>query len=155
MYTGLSATFNVYGKSFMRLQAVYLSGAPLASTTFYNPFSAVPKLSASYPGFNGIKLPETAYSTNFENTITINMPVPVRLGFIDVIVQNPAGYGLLTRYTVKELYSQFQTLSTLRPWVNGVQVLSGLDVTIGVENQILTISGDALVTIAGENIVSL
>lgn len=155
MYTGLSATFNVYGRSFTRLQAVYLSGVPLLNTTFHNPFSAVPKLSAQYPGFNGYKLPQSAYTTNFDNTITINIPAPAKLGYIDVIVQNPAGYGKLTQYVVKQLYSNVQDLSTLRPWSQGVKVLSGTEIVIGVENQILTINGDNLITISGDNIVSI
>jgi hypothetical protein len=154
-YTGLSATFNVYGKSFMRLEAVYLSGAPLQNTTFYNPFSAVPRLSATYPGFNGFKLPLSAYSTNFDNTITIKVPAPITPGYINVIAQNPAGYGTITQYVIKELYTGLQDLLTLRPWANGIQVLSGEEVIIGVDNQMLTINGDSLLTITGDNIVSI
>ena len=124
-YVGLSATFNVYGKSFMGLNAVYLSGAPLSGTTFYNPFSGVPKLSASYPGFTGYKLLSSDFTTNFDNTITINVPAPVTAGYIDVIAQNPAGYGALTRFVIKDLYTGLQPLSVLRPWSSGVLVLSG------------------------------
>ena len=124
-YVGLSATFNVYGKSFMGLNAVYLSGAPLSGTTFYNPFSGVPKLSASYPGFTAYKLLSSDFTTNFDNTITINVPAPVTGGYIDVIAQNPAGYGALTRFVIKDLYTGLQPLSVLRPWSSGVLVLSG------------------------------
>ena len=110
----------------MQLQAVYLSGKPLSGiTTFYNPFSAVPKLSASYPGFTAYKLLSSNYSTNFDNTLVINVPPPVSAGYIDVIAQNPAGYGKLTQYAVKYLYSGEQTLLELRPWSSGVSVLSG------------------------------
>lgn len=154
MFTGVSATFNVYGRSFTRLEGVYLSGAPLQSSTFYNPFSSVPKLSASYPGFFGRRLSTLDYTTNFDNTITINVPAPVRRGYIDVIVQNPAGYGKLTQFAVKELYSEFQELSAQRPWALGIKVLSGSEVTV-LENQIFTIEGDTLLTIAGDNIVSI
>lgn len=153
MYTGLSATFNVYGRSFMRLEAVYLSGTPLRNTTFINPFSGVPKLSAQYPGFFGVKLLSAFYTTNFDNTITITIPAPRRVGYVDVIAQNPAGYGKLTQYVIKEPYANTVPLSTLRPWMFGVNVLSGTDV--GVEGQIYTISGDELVTIAGDNIISI
>ena len=124
-HVGLSATFNVYGKSFMQLQAVYLSGVPLSGTTFYNPFSAIPKLSAVYPSFTAYKLLSSNYSTNFDNTLTINVPPPVSAGYIDVIAQNPAGYGKLTQYAVKYLYSGVQTQLELRPWSSGVSVLSG------------------------------
>lgn len=126
MFTGLSATYNVYGRSFMRLNAVYLSGAPVANTTLYNPFSSVPKLSAHYPAFTAYKLLSSQYSTNFDNTITINVPAPVTSGYIDVIAQNPAGYGTLTRFVIKEPYSGTQSLSSIRPWMYGVKVLSGV-----------------------------
>ena len=124
-YVGLSATFNVYGKSFMQLQAVYLSGRPLSGTTLYRPFSAIPKLSAVYPSFTAYKLLSSNYSTNFDNTLTINVPPPISAGYIDVIVQNLAGYGKLTQYVVKYPYSGVQTQLELRPWSSGVSVLSG------------------------------
>jgi hypothetical protein len=154
MYTGASASFNVYGKSFTRLEAVYLSGAPLFNTTFHNPFSAVPKLSAHYPGFTGYKLPLSAYTTNFDNTISIKVPKPYRLGFIDVIAQNPAGYGILTQLVIKERYTETQDLSTLRPWAYGIEVLSGEDIS-ALENQMYAINDDILITIAEENIVTI
>ena len=155
MYTGISATFNVYGKSFMRLQAVYLSGEPLFNTSLFNPFSAVPKLSAQYPAFRGIKLSPTDYTTNFDNTITIRVPAPARLGYIDVIAQNPAGYGRLTQYVIKHPYTGTQDLTTLRPWTSGISVLSGLEVQVGYENQLLTIDGDAIISITGDYIISI
>jgi len=124
-YIGLSATFNVYGKSFMQLQAVYLSGRPLSGTTLYRPFSAIPKLSAVYPSFTAYKLLSSNYSTNFDNTLTINVPPPVSAGYIDVIVQNPAGYGKLTQYVVRYPYSGVQTQLELKPWSSGVSVLTG------------------------------
>jgi len=128
MFTGVSATYNVYGRSFYKLEAVYLSGAPLSGTTLYNPFSSVPKLSAHYPSFTAYKLLSSQYTTNFDNTITINIPAPVQAGYIDVIAQNPAGYGTLTQFVIKEPYSNTQPLSSIRPWMYGVNVLSGVSV---------------------------
>lgn len=155
MFTGLSATYNVYGKSFMRLDAVYLSGTPLSgTTTLYNPFSSVPKLSAHYPQFTAYKLLSSEYSTNFDNTITITVPAPVAAGYIDVIAQNPAGYGALTRFVIKEPYSGTQPLSTLRPWMYGVKVLSEVESAIPT-GQIYTIDGDIILTISGDNIVEI
>jgi len=145
MFTGLSATFNVYGRSFMRLEAVYLSGAPLDNTTLYNPFSAVPKLSAQFPGFTAYKLLSSEYSTNFDNTITIKVPAPIASGYIDVIAQNPAGYGTLTQFVIKELYSGTQTQQQLRPWSDGVVVYLSGD-----NSNVLAIDGSFLVTISGE-----
>lgn len=150
MFTGLSATYNVYGKSFMRLNAVYLSGAPVANTTLHNPFSAVPKLSAHYPAFTAYKLLSSEYSTNFDNTITITVPPPIASGYIDVIAQNPAGYGALTCFVIKEPYSGSLTQQQLRPWSDGITVyLSGDD------SNVLGIDGSFLVTISGDNIVEI
>jgi len=150
MFTGLSAAFNVYGRSFVRLEAVYLSGAPVANTTFYNPFSAVPKLSAHYQGFTAYKLLSSDYSTNFDNTITIKVPAPISSGYIDVIAQNPAGYGTLTQFVIKEPYSGAQTQQQLRPWSEGVVVYLSGD-----NSNILAIDGSFLVTISGEYIVQI
>jgi hypothetical protein len=150
MYTGLSAEYSVYGRSFMRLEAVYLSGSPVPNTTFYNPFSAVPKLSAQYQGFTGYKLLSSDFSTNFDNTITIKIPPPVSPGYIDVIAQNPAGYGALSRFVIKEPYSGTQTQQQLRPWSDGVIVYSKGD-----EENILAINESLLVTLSGDYIVQI
>jgi len=140
----------------MRLEAVYLSGVPLDDTTFYNPFSAVPKLSAQFPGFNGIKLLSSEYITNFDNTITVNIPAPSRTGYVDIIAQNPAGYGALTQYVIKELYSGTQTQEQLRPWSAGAQVISaGGSPEPETENQMLSITGEDLITISGDNITTI
>lgn len=154
VFTSATKSFNVYGKSFFNVQAVYLSGTPYTNQTFYNPFSAVPKLSAQYPGFFGVKLSSTQYSTNFDNTITFTMPSATRAGYVDIIVQNPAGYGKLTQYVVKYLYDNTQTQLELRPWSLGIKVLSGIETGIPA-GQIYTISEDILITILGDNIVEI
>ena len=136
MFTGLSATFNVYGRSFYKLDAVYLSGAPLSNTTLYNPFSSVPRLSAHYQAFTAYRLLSSEYSTNFDNTITINVPVLTEPGYVDVIAQNPAGYGTLTRFVIKELYSGQQTQKELRPWSEGITVYLSGD-----SSNVLTVDG--------------
>lgn len=123
-YVGVSTNFKVTGRSFYKVQAVYLSGYPYEDTTFFNPFSSVPRLSATYPGFTGIKLLPSQYTSNNENTITFTMPSASRPGFVDIIVQNPAGYGTLTQYVIKELYTGSLPLSTLRPWYQGITTLS-------------------------------
>jgi hypothetical protein len=55
------------------------------------------------------------------------MPSATRAGYVDIIVENPAGYGKLTQYVIKELYSGTQTLQQLRPWALGIKVLSGVE----------------------------
>lgn len=125
-YVGLSAAFKVTGKSFYAIQAVYLSGYPYDNTTLYNPFSGVPRLSANYPGFNAVKLLSSQYESNNENTIVFTMPSASRPGYVDIIIQNPAGYGTLTKYVIKELYTGTLTQQELRPWSSGIRVLSGV-----------------------------
>jgi len=152
VFTSATRTFNVYGKSFFRVTNVYLSGYPYQNQSFYNPFSSVPKLSASYPGFFGVKLLSSQYTSNNENTVTFTMPSATRAGYVDIIVENPAGYGKLTQYVVKYLYSGEQTQLQLRPWSSGIEVLSAVSV-----NQIffLTVNGESLVTIDNSSIVSI
>jgi hypothetical protein len=152
VFTSATRTFNVYGKSFFRVTNVYLSGYPYQNQTFYNPFSSVPKLSASYPGFFGVKLLSSQYTSNNENTVTFTMPSATRAGYVDIIVENPAGYGKLTQYVVKYLYSGEQSQLELRPWSSGIEVLSAVS-----DNQIffLTVNGESLVTIDNSSIVSI
>lgn len=149
VYTSEIKTFNVYGKSFRNVTAVYLSGTSYVNQTFYNPFSAVPKLSAQYPGFYAVKLSPTQYQSNNINTVTFTMPSATYAGFVDVIVENPIGYGTLTQYVVKQLYPpDGLSQSELRPWCFGIEVKS--------TEQIYSIDGDILVTIAEEdNIITM
>jgi hypothetical protein len=154
LLTGLSGEFNVYGKSFYKINAVYLSGSPVSNTTLYNPFSGAPKLSAHYPQFTAYKLLTSQYTSNNDNTINIRVPAMFRSGYVDIIVENLAGYGTLTQYVIKDLYSGTQELQDLRPWASGIEVLSGTGVVVP-ENQIYTIDGNFLVTIAGDNVVGL
>lgn len=150
VFTGESKTFNVYGKSFFRLTNVYLSGAPYTNSTFYNPFSAVPKLSAAYPGFNAVRLLSSQYQSNNDNTITFTMPSASQPGYVDVIVENPAGYGALTRYVVKYRYLGEQSLQQLRPWSDGIVVYLSGD-----KSNVLGIDGSFLVTLSGDYLVEI
>jgi hypothetical protein len=152
VFTSASKSFNVYGKSFFKVTNVYLSGYPYQNQTFYNPFSALPKLSAHYPGFFGVKLLSSAYNSNNDNTITFTMPSATRAGYVDIIVENPAGYGKLTQYVIKEPYSGTQTQLELRPWSSGVKVLTGVELP---DLRVFTITGDILVTIGDDNIVQI
>lgn len=124
VFTSATKTFNVYGKSFFNVTNIYLSGQPYTNTTFINTFSSVPKLSAQYLGFNAVRLLSTQYLSNNDNIITLTMPSAVNPGMVDIIVENQAGYGKLTQYVVKHRYSGEQTLLQLRPWADGVSVLS-------------------------------
>jgi hypothetical protein len=116
-------TIEVYGKGLFRIANVYLSGSPYPQSTLQNPFSASPKLSATYPSFNAVKLLSTDYTTDSEgNYLSFTMLSAAIPGSVDIIVENLAGYGKLTQYVIKELYTSPLTLPELRPWSDGIQV---------------------------------
>jgi hypothetical protein len=127
--TGESKTLKVYGKSFKSVRNVYLSGASYPST-FFNPFSSVPRLSADYPGFNGLRL--NAFTSNNENTIIFTVPITEISGKVDVIIENPGGYGTLTQYTIYntknpwplESMPEYQAyVPYKKPWKEGFNVV--------------------------------
>lgn len=157
-FTGESREFSVYGKSFYKVTNVYLSGLPYPESTFYNPFSAIPKLSATFPGFFGIKLSNTQYSSNNDNTITFTMPSASQGGFVDIIVENQAGYGALTRYVIKDTFNPYVSgtpeyesfVPYVRPWSRGIVVAETRNVLYSIDP-----GYTALVTISGENIITI
>jgi len=123
-------TFSVYGKSFFDISGLFLSGSVFDNNTFFNPFSASPKLSAQYPGFSGIKLNTDAYQYNNDNTLTFTMPSASSPGYVDVILMNGAGWGKLTQFVIKDTINPFISGSNLynnfepyqRPWKNGILI---------------------------------
>ena len=127
---GQSKTFSVYGKSFFNITGVFLSGSIYDNRTFFNPFSASPKLSAQYPEFEAIQLSASEYSYNSDNTLTFTIPPPDYGGFANVILLNDAGWGLLTRFVVKNTGNPWPTTSPNyatyepyeRPWKDGIIV---------------------------------
>ena len=126
-----SKTFTLYGKSFFRVTGVYLSGSNgvYENTTFFNPFSASTKLS-SYGGFSAVQINNNQYYSNNNNQLTFTTITAVGSGNVDVILQNEAGWGILTRFVVKNInpyvfgsdeYNNY--ISYQRPWKNGMIVL--------------------------------
>jgi hypothetical protein len=90
--------FIVKGKMFLQLRNVYLSAADQTmfnGVTFYNLFSAVNNLSATYMPFSAYLLPNFSYTENF---IKFDIPYPQSGGYFDIIVENEAGYGKLTQH---------------------------------------------------------
>lgn len=84
------------GRGYTKINNVYLSGSPLsAESTFQNPFSSVSPLSASYPGFNAVKLSSSEWSYDKNNMMSFASPSISASGFLDIIVEGPAGYGAL------------------------------------------------------------
>ena len=99
---GISKTFYVSGKSFFRINAVYLSGAPYHSaSTLCNPFSAIYNLSANNPEFFAYRLPASATNIESDKMLSITIPEPSSTGRFDIIIENPAGYGRFNTFSRK------------------------------------------------------
>lgn len=94
---GVLQQFDVWGAGFERVTNVYLSGSPLSSiSTLQDPFSANPALSANYPAFSAVKLLSSEWAFNRDNYVTFVMPSTEAPGTLELIVENPGGYGKLT-----------------------------------------------------------
>jgi hypothetical protein len=117
-------TIRVYGESFFKIQNIYLSGDTNFNSNFFSPFSAsnlctVNLLSALYPGFTGIQLLSTDYSVYNDTLITINMPQATNSGFVDIIVQNEAGYGSLIKNAP---YPALLSAALVNPLLSGIHI---------------------------------
>lgn len=88
----------LYGKSFFEVRNLYLSGSDesmFSYSSFYNPFSGIDNLKDKYPPFKGIVVPN--FNLFNENYISFILPeYPSKEGYIDIIVENEAGYGIFT-----------------------------------------------------------
>jgi len=131
LHVGETKKFTVYGKSFLKVTAVYLSGNTYDNFTLFNPFSAVPKLSAKNPEFYALKLNPLQYSFNTERQLTIIVPPPTKIGFIDIILQNEAGWGKLSSFVIKNTINPYPNNHPMRsswqpyekPWKDGIMVV--------------------------------
>jgi len=151
--TGVTKTFNVFGKSFLKIQGVFLSGCVFENETFFNPFSASRRLSADYPGFYGIQLSATNYTSNNNNQVVFTMPSAAYEGFADVILMNEAGWGKLTSFVIKDTINPYVSGTTdydnyqpyQRPWKDGIVVGTELPLSVTPElsvNFILSLTAD-------------
>jgi len=150
-FTNISKNFTAYGKSFFDITNVYLSGLPFQQqSSTYNVFSNSSRLSALYPPIFALKLSPSAYNVENENIISFSMPGPTNVGFIDLIVENEAGYGSVTRYVKRSTYNPYISGTQeyeayepyIRPWSQGIQVFTDIEyrylVTIENDNILLT-----------------
>lgn len=119
-----SLDVSLYGKSFLNIRNLYLSASDESmfdGITFFNPFSSYPShISNDYPGFRGIVVP--SFTVDSEKVIEFNFPqVPKTSGFLDVIVENEAGYGKLTIDSRTPFISSYDgAIDIQSPWVNGI-----------------------------------
>jgi hypothetical protein len=119
----------VKGNNFFDIRAVYLvpdNEVMFEGTTIWNPFSAVKNLSASNLQFEVIKVPFYIYK---EKYLAFTIPqTPKRDGFFDIIIENEAGYGKLSRDSRVPFVSSFVGAVDIQlPCVSGVQVIDPLD----------------------------
>ena len=87
------------------------------------------------------------------------MPSAIRPGYIDVFVQNDAGYGSLIRHTPIDTFNPYPSGSSnwetykpyIPPYASGVRVIQRVPpFDIISINGIDSISGDTLLTILGD-----
>jgi hypothetical protein len=92
-----SCNLTVYGKNFFSLNNVYISASNsnmLDNVTLFNPFSSFNNLYPNNPPFHAQVIPSF---TQIDNIIQFYLPNIHHTGFLDIIIQNDAGYALLTR----------------------------------------------------------
>lgn len=123
--SGNAINVNVFGKSFFDVTNVYVSASNFAmfdNITYFNPFSAIGSLSAKYPAFYGIVIP--TFTLFNENFLTFELPeLPNTTGFLDIIVENEAGYGKLTVDSKLPFISSWSGATNLQfPYISGFQV---------------------------------
>lgn len=122
---------SIWGTGIKGVRNVYLSGAVLSPTT-HNPFALYPKLSGSYPAFTGIKLLSTTWTTNNDDLVTFIVPSAVKLGYVDVILENPGGYGSLIKNIKKNTYNPHkigtieynQYIPPQVPYLSGLKIVA-------------------------------
>jgi hypothetical protein len=91
----------VSGKNFFSVSNVFLSASNssmISGVTFFNLFSTESRLSATNIPFRAI---EIQTFTQIDNVIYFDLPTINYTGYLDVIILNEAGYGLLSRDSYK------------------------------------------------------
>jgi hypothetical protein len=127
-----SKTVNLLGKSFLLPRNLYLSAADIElynglSYSYFNPFSSFPNLSENNPGFTAYAVPE--FTLIGDTKIIFNIPneffnyILQKEGYstyIDIIIENEAGYGLLSRDSYSYSISSWSGfIPYQKPSING------------------------------------
>ena len=109
----------ISGKNFFSISNVFLSASNssmINGVTLFNPFSAESRLSAINTPFRAAKI--SAF-TQIDNVIYFDLPTINYTGYLDVIVLNEAGYGLLSRDSYKPTLS---STDLQLPCISGIKV---------------------------------
>lgn len=121
----------LWGKGFNKTSNVYLSGRCLSSVSVnYNPFAGYSALSSANPSFTAVKLSSTEWSIE-DNLITLTIPSLNVTGFVDILVENPAGYGSLIKNVKIDTFNPFPSSSPdysswqyyQLPYLSGIQIV--------------------------------
>ena len=117
----------IFGKSFLDIKNIYLSASNdgmFSSFSYYNPFSAILSLSSKYSGFLGVLVP--TFTIFNENYLSFNLPeIPLTSGFLDIIIENEAGYGKVTTDTLLPFVSSYSEATNIQfPYVSGFEIKS-------------------------------
>jgi hypothetical protein len=128
-------TVNLLGKSFLLPRNLYLSAADIdlyngLSYSYFNPFSSFSRLSGNNPGFTAYAVPE--FTLIGDSKVIFDIPNEFfnyilqkeeYSTYIDVIIENEAGYGLLSRdsysYTISS-WSGF--IPYQKPSIKGLSI---------------------------------
>jgi hypothetical protein len=117
----------IEGKSFLNPRSLYLSGSNISmfdQVSSYNPFiSGSDTQKNTYPSFTGIIVPE--FSVIDEKFLVFNFPQqPKTKGYVDVIMENEAGYGKLTTDSLLPYVSSFEGSQNIQvPWISGIEII--------------------------------
>jgi hypothetical protein len=118
-------TFNLIG-SFLNVKNIYLSSNNIdifdGNISYFNPFSAVKNLSSNNAGFSGIRVID--YIVNDNKHVTLTSPFNfLTSGFIDIIVENEAGFGVLSKDSRVPFLSSWKgAIDIQKPCINGVMI---------------------------------
>jgi len=112
--------------NFLNIRSVYLSASNGlifdSHLSLYNPFSAVDKLSAQNLPFTALKINDYSYT---EKYLILEFPYqPKTNGFVDILVENEAGYSKLSQETiVLDIPECNQPPNFQKPCTRGIQII--------------------------------
>jgi hypothetical protein len=121
----------MWGKGFNETSNIYLSGNCLSSTSVkHDPFALFSSLSAANPPLTAVKLSTTEWSVE-ESKITFTLPALNVSGFVDILVENPSGYGSLIKNVKIDTFNPFLSGTAdfnkfknyQLPYLSGIQII--------------------------------
>lgn len=124
---------HIIGKSFYQIRNLYVSSSNIQyfnglNYSYFNTFSSISNLSSKNLGFYGIVIP--SFNIINEKVISFDLPDQIFINknnnnlpsaYFDVIVENEAGYGLLTRDSYSYAVSSWRGFVNIqKPSISGI-----------------------------------